>query len=328
MVVVQQETTQVAEGEETLANDELTAEVGDVRKQHEEGVGELEITPVSKAIARHLGVDLSPEGRAARNRRGIAVIIHGPPSSGKTNLAVALATRYGTARLSIDSIVLDAISDGGSKAGLRARELCKEAARQARAAETDADNESTMGAGLSVEQLNAHTGVDEKGSKLAAPSVISTKRTSVLSKQTDAKTAAKDAATGANNSQTGVADHGAPIARRLSVSASVAGEEGLYSTVLPDQLLIEILADRFQLNDCHQGFVIDGVDTLFSAGHHQTVVSLLKAINNRRHIYMLALKLTFESFHQREKQKELEKGFWVIFLYEKYFLGICTYAHN
>lgn len=46
------------------------------------GVGELEITPVSAAIARHLGIDLSPEGRAARNRRGIAVIVHGPPMSG------------------------------------------------------------------------------------------------------------------------------------------------------------------------------------------------------------------------------------------------------
>lgn len=46
------------------------------------GVGELEITPVSAAIARHLGIDLSPEGKAARNRRGIAVIVHGAPLSG------------------------------------------------------------------------------------------------------------------------------------------------------------------------------------------------------------------------------------------------------
>ena len=46
------------------------------------GVGELEITPVSAAIARHLGIDLSPEGRAARNRRGVAFIVHGAPMSG------------------------------------------------------------------------------------------------------------------------------------------------------------------------------------------------------------------------------------------------------
>ena len=47
------------------------------------GVGEMEITPVSKAIARHLGIDLTAEGKAARNRRGIAIIVNGAPQSGK-----------------------------------------------------------------------------------------------------------------------------------------------------------------------------------------------------------------------------------------------------
>lgn len=45
-------------------------------------VGELEITPVSAAIARHLGIDLTTEGKAARNRRGLAIIVHGAPLSG------------------------------------------------------------------------------------------------------------------------------------------------------------------------------------------------------------------------------------------------------
>lgn len=47
-------------------------------------VGDLEVTPVSAAIARHLGIDLSPEGKAARNRRGVAIIVHGAPISGRT----------------------------------------------------------------------------------------------------------------------------------------------------------------------------------------------------------------------------------------------------
>lgn len=41
------------------------------------------MTPVSRAIARHMGVDLSPEGLAARNRRGIAIIVYGAPLTGK-----------------------------------------------------------------------------------------------------------------------------------------------------------------------------------------------------------------------------------------------------
>jgi len=41
-----------------------------------------DVSPLSAAIARHMGVNLSPDGIAARNRRGIAIIIHGAPLSG------------------------------------------------------------------------------------------------------------------------------------------------------------------------------------------------------------------------------------------------------
>ena len=46
-------------------------------------LGQLEMTPVCRAIARHMCVDLSPEGLAARNRRGIAIIVYGAPLTGK-----------------------------------------------------------------------------------------------------------------------------------------------------------------------------------------------------------------------------------------------------
>ena len=81
------------------------------------GVGELEITPVSAAIARYLGIDLTAEGRAARNRRGIALVVHGAPLSGKTATAVSLAKMYGAALLTVDGVVIDAISSGNTSAG-------------------------------------------------------------------------------------------------------------------------------------------------------------------------------------------------------------------
>ena len=128
------------------------------------GVGELEITPVSAAIARHLGIDLTPDGKAARNRRGIAVMVMGAPLSGKTSVAVAVARHYQAALLTVDAIVLEAISNGNSSAGLRARELCAEAAHR-RAEELRAlEGEAGAGAagapvapGLSVEAVTAHT---------------------------------------------------------------------------------------------------------------------------------------------------------------------------
>lgn len=47
---------------------------------------ELEQTPVSQAIARYLGLELTPEGKAARRNRGIAIVVIGSPMSGKTGL--------------------------------------------------------------------------------------------------------------------------------------------------------------------------------------------------------------------------------------------------
>jgi hydrocephalus-inducing protein len=82
--------------------------------------------------------------------------------SGKTTTAVQLAKRYEAALLTIDAIVLEAISNGNTPSGLRARELCAEAARHAeelKAAEEGGDGEKkALGpGGLSMEAVAAHT---------------------------------------------------------------------------------------------------------------------------------------------------------------------------
>jgi len=72
-----------------------------IEKESEEtdgSVGELEVTPVSAAIARHLNIDLSQEGRAARNRRGIAIIVHGAPMSGMITNSVCQSCPSATNR--------------------------------------------------------------------------------------------------------------------------------------------------------------------------------------------------------------------------------------
>ena len=60
---------------------EETLEDG-IKKRVSNAVGELELDPVSLAMARHVGIDFSAEARAARNRLGIVVILHGPPYTG------------------------------------------------------------------------------------------------------------------------------------------------------------------------------------------------------------------------------------------------------
>ncbi|KAG2469946.1 HYDIN protein, partial [Polypterus senegalus] len=246
-------------------------------------VGEIDMTPVSKANARHMGVDLSLEGSAARNRRGIAIIVHGGPLSGKTSTAVTLAKHYGIPCLNIDGIVLEAVANGSTVAGLQARELCAKAAQeqaQKKAEEAATHAMDTLasqaqGAGfLSVEAVTKHT---SEGSQASEGKSTSATVTTMLPQ------------------------------RRLSISVSVAGETGLLSCVLPDDLLIEILAERLQLNDCHRGVVFDGLETLYSRSPSSALYVVLKAINNRKYIYMVELKQDYVSFKAREKAKKEEE---------------------
>ncbi|KAG8143780.1 hypothetical protein E2320_000954, partial [Naja naja] len=252
-----------------------------------------------QAIARHLGIDISPEGRAARNRRGIAIIIHGAPFTGKTSAAVLLAKHYSAACLSIDSVVLEAISDGSSSAGLRARELCIRAAiEQAQRENEDGGTEGqpalALGTRLSTEALAKHT---SNGSQQSSES--KTGPLSIVSRGYRGSTA-----TAKGKLESHLPIPSAPLQRRLSVSASGVGDYGLMSCVLPDELLVEILSERMQLSDCYRGMVFDGLETMFARSMVSALLCLLKAINNRRYIYFVNLCQDFAAMKAREISKQ------------------------
>uniref|UniRef100_A0A8D0AXJ9 HYDIN axonemal central pair apparatus protein n=1 Tax=Sander lucioperca TaxID=283035 RepID=A0A8D0AXJ9_SANLU len=133
-------------------------------------LGQLEMTPVSRAIARHMCVDLSPEGLAARNRRGIAIIVYGAPLTGEANV-------------------------------------------------------NTLG------------------------------------------------------------------------------------NLLPEQLLVDILAERFQRSDCHRGIVIDGLESVYTQSEADTLQVVLKALKNRKHIYVVNLSDSYAALKARERaQRETEEA--------------------
>ncbi|RXM33054.1 Hydrocephalus-inducing protein [Acipenser ruthenus] len=286
------------------------------------GVGDLDTTPVSKVIAKHMGIDLSPEGLAARNRRGIAIIVHGAPLSGKTSTAVTLAKHYGTPCLNIDSMVLEAVSNGNSPVGLRARELCARAAvEQAQRKAEDAAAEAAAAAAgaqapgfLSVEAVTKHTaeGSQTSEGKQGPHSSISTrnKASTVGGKgKTESSHTHKQQTSehiAVSQSLSVPVPAGLPQ-RRLSVSASVAGELGLLSCTLPEELLVDILTERLQLNDCHRGVVFDSLETLYSHSMTSTLHAILKALNNRRYIYLINLKHDYAAFKAREKAQTEEE---------------------
>ncbi len=91
-------------------------------------MGDVEKNPVFDSIAQYLGIDLSSEGRAARNRRGVALIVNGPPLSGKSKAALALARHYDAALLTLDAIIVEAITSSQTPAAYKARAVCAETA--------------------------------------------------------------------------------------------------------------------------------------------------------------------------------------------------------
>ena len=97
---------------------------------------------------------------------------------GKTATAIALAKKYEAAILTVDQVILDAISSGNTSAGLRAREMCQEAARK-RAEELklmEGEEAEKKPGGLSVEQLTAHTQVTSKSLYNSAASHYTSQR--------------------------------------------------------------------------------------------------------------------------------------------------------
>lgn len=100
----------------------------------------------------------------------------------------------------------------------------------------------------------------------------------------------------------------APIARKLSISTNLfAQDDGYMSTVLPEDVIVEILNERFQLSDCNRGVVIDGLDTLFAQNYLLAATVVLKAFNNRRYIYFVTMKSDFQKYKEQLANIQEEK---------------------
>jgi hypothetical protein len=99
-----------------------------------------------------------------------------------------------------------------------------------------------------------------------------------------------------------------PACRKLSISTNLFyQEEGYMSRVLPEDVIVELLGERFQLSDCHRGIIIDGLDTLFAQNYLFAATAILKAFNNRRFIYCVTLKSDFQKYKEQLNKIQEEK---------------------
>ncbi|KAK5867885.1 hypothetical protein PBY51_012341 [Eleginops maclovinus] len=241
-------------------------------------LGQLEMTPVSKAIARHMCVDLSPEGLAARNRRGIAIVVYGAPLIGRSSTVAALARHYGVTSLRVDAVVTAALLNGTSPVSLTARQLYDQAA------EDYALKKAEEEAHLQAPVPDPHS----------APASLDTG--DVVGKHS------KDSCSKNDSSAPQEAEN-------PHLALCLGGDVTTLSNLLPEQLLIDVLAERFQLSDCHRGIVMDGLESVYTQSAASTLQVVLKALNNRKHIYAVNLSDSYAALKARERaQREAEEA--------------------
>ncbi|XP_076588631.1 hydrocephalus-inducing protein homolog [Chaetodon auriga] len=247
------------------------------------GLGQLEMTPVSTAIARHMCVDLSPEGLAARSRRGIAIIVYGAPLTGKSSTAAALACHYKGACLSVDAVVTDVLINGTSPVSLTARQLydCAVARYvEKKAGEAAQTVKETTGPGPA-----AHL-------EASVPTTASH----------DNMDASKDSCS--RNDSTAPQE-----TKNTHFALCLGGDATTLSSLFPEQLLVDILAERFQLSDCHCGIVIGGLESVYTQSVASTLQVVLKALKNRKRIYVVNLSDSYTALKARERaQRETEEA--------------------
>ncbi len=105
--------------------------------------------------------------------------------------------------------------------------------------------------------------------------------------------------------------------QRLNINPSLHGQEdGYISTILPEDVVVDILSDRFMSPDCSRGIVIDSLETLFCPNLLNAATAVLKAFNNRRYIYCFTLKSDFHKYKE-QLNRILEGKSWKFNLVKK-----------
>ncbi len=222
---------------------------------------------VEEALARHVGVDITKEGLEAEKRRGVAVVIHGTVTSGKTTQAKALASYYQGQVFDLDKILIQAISSAKTEAGQKARMHCLQAMKL--------KSESLLEPTLQPPGLKKQMTIKEKEKEVQPTEAVSYLKNPILFQ----------------------------IDPHLDTPFAVP-EGSLLPTVIPEDYFVQILSERFMKEDCLKGIVLDGIDSSFSSN---SLPLVLRAFNNRTHIYFISLDMELEEIKDRHFEIEHQK---------------------
>ncbi|KAM3592002.1 uncharacterized protein V6R79_011190 [Siganus canaliculatus] len=258
----------------------------------------------SGAVVCQMWSDLLPELTSQSSSRDITIIVYGAPLTAKSSTAAALAHHYRVACLSFDAVVTDALTNGTTPASLAARQHQESsAALHEEKMQQVVDSQTNAHPQVSATEVASESGLaaDPKASHLDPKAVA------VSQDAEDLKKPEKDSSSGKELK----ASNGTENNRSLLSLGGVT----MPNNLLPEQLLIDILMERFQLNDCCYGVVIDGLESVHTQSAASSLQMVLKARNNHKHTYVVnlfdsytALKARNEAKREAEEARQKEKA--------------------
>ena len=233
----------------------------------------IDIPPVAAAVARHIGINLSPEGAKNELRKGIAFVVDGPPMSGRTSLARALAKKYKAVLINVDELLKVLISKAETPEGRKLRQLCIDAEREQQAQEEapSATTTHTTGKRVSTKDIK-----DKEG---------------------------KDSVPKPEEAHQPVAPF--PVLPLPDTDLAVP-ESSLNPAPLPKEMIVQILENRLQQHDCRHGVVFDGMESVFTSCLSSALKIILEVIHNRKHVYVAKIEMELSEIKERRFRLEKE----------------------
>ncbi|OON15434.1 hypothetical protein X801_08765 [Opisthorchis viverrini] len=87
-----------------------------------------------------------------------------------------------------------------------------------------------------------------------------------------------------------------------TLSPEELGSRFMYSTLLPDDVIVSLIRERISAGDCHKSILFDGLDCSFTKSRLETARLILKALQDRQYVYAVSAISDFAHFKALEEQ--------------------------
>ncbi|CAH8595198.1 unnamed protein product [Heterobilharzia americana] len=308
----------------------------------------FDITPVTLAISRYLGIDSTPESHKS-STLGIVIFVNGALASIRRNIVNKLADKYQAIILNINQIIIEALLTSSTETAGQARQICLDVGEQiiqAKLAEKQREQQEQDQQRQPQHQQQLH--LSDSEIKLDSPKESHTEilkdetlhevdlHTSLSNVGEQSKVIGQNKTInrqgqGGNKSlghrrtsnELGKPSSSPklnPFSKSKYISLSILNylnissenisnnslqfilpyTEQLYTTFLPDEIIIRLIQERLKYPDCinANGIIIDGLESDFIKNSLSTIEILLKCFKDCKYTYTISIKSDYERYKQ------------------------------